>query len=119
MSYGSAIWVSFVSALVYHLSYRGIICMKIDDSVGAGAIHFFCGAWGLLAAGFTATEAARADAGLPSEDECSSGSQALANFVAMVGIGIYVRRGLLKRRRLVSAYVSNRPCFNHTHVLVC
>lgn len=91
MGNGSAIGVSFVSVLLYHVFYRGFICCKIDDSVGAGALHFVCGAWGLLAAGFTGTEAARIDAGYPSMDVCSRGSQTLLNFAAMIGIIIYVR----------------------------
>lgn len=66
MSYSSAVWVSLVSALMYHISYRSIICLSIDDAVGAGAIHFLCGCWGLIAAGLTATEAGRLDAGYPS-----------------------------------------------------
>jgi len=92
MSHGSAVWVSFVSALLYHVSYRGIICMQIDDSVGAGAIHFVGGAWGLLAAGFTSIETARVDAGYPSKEECSGQSQFVANLLATILICIYVRR---------------------------
>ncbi|CBJ29574.1 Ammonium transporter [Ectocarpus siliculosus] len=34
-----AIWVSIVSALLYHVSYRGIICCKIDDAINAAAVH--------------------------------------------------------------------------------
>lgn len=91
MNYASAVWVSFVSALVYHVSYRAIICCKIDDAVGAGAIHFFCGFWGLLAAGCTVTDAARLDAGYPSADQCSFGSQYEANVLMGVIIALYVR----------------------------
>eukprot|EP00752_Nemacystus_decipiens_P005993 g5412.t1 len=90
MSYGSAVWVSFVSVLLYHVSYRVFICLKIDDAVGAGAIHFVCGLWGLIAAGFTATEDARLDAGYPSTDECSSVSQLSANAVLAGTILLYV-----------------------------
>eukprot|EP00903_Cladosiphon_okamuranus_P022740 g20932.t1 len=89
MSYSSAVWVSFVSALVYHVFYRCIICLHIDDAVGASAVHFACGFWGLLAAGFTATEAARLDAGYPSMDACSSSSQASANAAMAAIITIY------------------------------
>lgn len=34
-----AIGVSFVSALVYHVSYRLVICCRIDDAVNAAAVH--------------------------------------------------------------------------------
>lgn len=91
MNYASAVWVSFASALMYHVSYRAIICCKIDDAVGAGAIHFFCGCWGLFAAGFTVTDTARLDAGYPSADQCSSGSQLAANAMMAAIILIYVR----------------------------
>eukprot|EP00752_Nemacystus_decipiens_P014589 g12992.t1 len=81
MSYQAAIGVSFVSALLYHVSYRGFICLMIDDAVSAGAVHLVCGGWGLLAAGFTAMDDARLDAGYPSSDQCGMGWQTLANFL--------------------------------------
>lgn len=96
MSYFSAVWVSFVSALLYHVSYRGIMCTcKIDDAVGAGAIHLVCGAWGLIAAGVTATEdEARFDAGYPLENECSWHSQAQTNTIMTVIISFYVSQDI-------------------------
>eukprot|EP00903_Cladosiphon_okamuranus_P022254 g20464.t1 len=91
MSYASAVWVSLVSALVYHVLYRMIICCKIDDAVGAGAVHFGCGMWGLVAAGFTATDDdRRVDAGYPPIDKCSSGSQVSANVLMAAIILLYV-----------------------------
>ncbi len=101
MSYHAAVWVSFVSAFLYHVSYRGIMCCRIDDAVGAGAIHFVCGAWGLIAAGITATdEDARLDAGYPSEEECSWDSQAQTNSIMTVIILVYVSRGVPLKDRL-------------------
>eukprot|EP00752_Nemacystus_decipiens_P014586 g12990.t1 len=89
MSYSWAILVAFVSALLYHVSYRGFLCLEIDDAIGAGAIHLVCGAWGLIAAGFTGMEDARVDAGYPSEDSCSKGSQFITNLAMVPFIGIY------------------------------
>lgn len=90
MSFQSAIGVSFVSALLYHVAYRGFICLMIDDAVSAGAVHLVCGAWGLVAAGFTAEDGARADAGYPL---CSRGRQTLVNLLMAGFIIIYVSQG--------------------------
>ena len=90
MSYHWAIGVSFVSALLYHVSHRGFMCCMVDDAVAAGAVHLVCGAWGLVAAGFTGVEAARLDAGYPPEDVCGRGSQTLVNLLMAVVILIYV-----------------------------
>eukprot|EP00903_Cladosiphon_okamuranus_P011586 g10899.t1 len=89
MNYPWAILVSLVSALLYHVSYRGFICCKIDDAIGAGAIHLVCGAWGLIAAGFTAMDEARVDAGYPASDVCSKGSQFVANLVMVPFVAAY------------------------------
>ncbi|CAM9936667.1 unnamed protein product [Ectocarpus sp. 4 AP-2014] len=85
MSPHAAIGVSFVSALLYHVSYRGFICLMIDDAVSAGAVHLVCGAWGVIAAGFTGMEGPRQDAGYPPQALCSRGAQVVMN-LAMVGI---------------------------------
>eukprot|EP00752_Nemacystus_decipiens_P001280 g1274.t1 len=89
MSYHWVFFVSFMSALLYHAWYRKFICWMIDDAVSAGAVHLVCGAWGLIAAGFTGVEAARMDAGFPAEDECGRVSQLGLNLVAVVAIVIY------------------------------
>lgn len=94
MSHQSAIGVTFVSALLYHVSFRGFICLMIDDAVSAGAIHLVCGAWGLIAAGFTAMDDAREDAGYP---PCSADKQTLANLLMAGIIIVYVRRRELLR----------------------
>lgn len=91
MEHYSAVGVTFVSALLYHVSYRGFIWLMIDDAVSAGAVHFVCGAWGVIAAGFTAMETARAEAGYPSRSSCSRASQFLANLLITVVIAFYVR----------------------------
>ena len=85
MSHWSAIGVSIVSALVYHVSYRGVICFKIDDAVNASAVHLFCGCWGLIAAGFTATDTARSDVEYPDEASCPRSTQFATNaFMAAI-----------------------------------
>ena len=100
-----AILVSFVSALLYHVSFRGFICCNIDDAIGAGAIHLVCGAWGLIAAGFSGTEDARVDAGYPSEDACSRGSQLKANLIMVPIIGVYVSEAFFRSSRLSFRFV--------------
>lgn len=99
MHYQSAIGVSTVSALLYHVSYRGFICLKIDDAVNAGAVHFACGFWGLLAAGWTVTAAARADLGYPDEESCTReaqiGTNALMAFTIFAWVRVFRRRAEL------------------------
>ncbi|CAN0324071.1 unnamed protein product [Ectocarpus sp. 8 AP-2014] len=89
MSPHAAIGVSFVSALLYHVSYRGFICLMIDDAVSAGAVHLVCGAWGVIAAGFTGMEGPRLDAGYPPQALCSRGVQVGTNFVMVAIIAAY------------------------------
>ncbi|CBJ33654.1 Ammonium transporter [Ectocarpus siliculosus] len=89
MSPHAAIGVSFVSALLYHVSYRGFICLMIDDAVSAGAVHLVCGAWGVIAAGFTGMEGPRLDAGYPPQALCSRGAQVGTNFVMVAIITAY------------------------------
>lgn len=92
MSYWSAVGVSIGSALVYHVTYRGFICLRVDDAVGAAAVHFSCGLWGLLAAGFTASSAtAREDIGYPDKESCSGDNQMMANSLMALAILCYVR----------------------------
>lgn len=92
MSPHAAIGVSFVSALLYHVSYRGFICWMIDDAVSAGAVHLVCGAWGVIAAGFTGMEDPRQDAGYPPQALCSRRKQFGTNVLMVVIITAYVRR---------------------------
>lgn len=91
MHYRSAIGVSIGSAFVFHVSYRVFICFKIDDAINAGAVHFACGFWGLLAAGFTATDAARKDAGYPTGGSCSVGNQLAVNAILALVVFSSVR----------------------------
>ncbi|CAB1098583.1 unnamed protein product [Ectocarpus sp. CCAP 1310/34] len=86
-----AIWVSIVSALVYHVSYRGIICCNIDDAINAAAVHLVGGLWGVVAAGLTVDNAARVDLGFPGqEDGCTPENQAWVNVLMAVIIFGYV-----------------------------
>ncbi|CAN0363608.1 unnamed protein product [Ectocarpus sp. 6 AP-2014] len=85
-----AIWVSIVSALLYHVSYRGIICCKIDDAINAAAVHLVGGWWGVVAAGFTVDNAARVDLGFPSEEDgCTPENQASVNLLMAMIILAY------------------------------
>eukprot|EP00903_Cladosiphon_okamuranus_P015094 g13962.t1 len=67
----------------------GLVGITADDAVSAAAVHFVAGGWGLVAAGFTAVEAARLDAGYPSESVCGRGLQTLVNFLMAVIIALY------------------------------
>ncbi|CAB1119546.1 unnamed protein product [Ectocarpus sp. CCAP 1310/34] len=89
MSPHAAIGVSFVSALLYHVSYRGFICRKIDDAVSAGAVHLVCGAWGVFAAGITGMEGPRQDAGYPPQALCSREVQIGLNALMVAIIALY------------------------------
>ena len=91
MSNWSAIGVSIVSALVYHVSYRGVMCFKIDDAVNAAAVHLFCGCWGLIASGFTATDTARSDVEYPDGDSCPRSAQLATNAFMAIVILAWVR----------------------------
>lgn len=106
MEHYSAVGVSIISALLYHVSYRGFLCMRIDDAISAGAVHFVCGAWGLIAAGFTGTEDARLEAGYRPQSSCSRAEQSLANVVMTIIILVYVRRMFRQRMRNQTASVS-------------
>lgn len=52
----AAVIIGAVGAIIYMTASSTLIRMKIDDPVDASPVHFFCGAWGLLASGFFATE---------------------------------------------------------------
>lgn len=102
MHYRSAIGVAIGFALWYHVSYRAIICLKIDDAINAGAVHFVCGLWDLLAAGFTATDAAREDAGYPTGESCSVANQMSVNVILALVVVCSVRARGAKFRRILA-----------------
>ncbi|GAB4821129.1 hypothetical protein N2152v2_008175 [Parachlorella kessleri] len=54
-AYGAFI-IGLVAAFVYTFSSILLIKLKIDDPLDAAPVHFFTGAWGVLAVGFFATE---------------------------------------------------------------
>lgn len=63
---------------------------QIDDAVGASAVHGFVGFWGLVAAGFTASDSVRLDAGYPPTESCSTSDQVAANLLFGILILIWV-----------------------------
>lgn len=116
MHHGSAIGVAIVAALMYHISYRGFICKKVDDAVNAAAVHGVCGLWGLIAAGFTVVDSAREDVGYPSADTCSRIEQSLANLIMAAFILLWVRIGerettMQTQADTVYSMWSMRACF--------
>lgn len=46
-----AIFTGFIGSFVYFVGERALLKFKLDDVVGAVAVHGFCGCWGTLAAG--------------------------------------------------------------------
>eukprot|EP01025_Chloroclados_australasicus_P048896 TRINITY_DN5548_c0_g1_i4.p1 TRINITY_DN5548_c0_g1~~TRINITY_DN5548_c0_g1_i4.p1 ORF type:complete len:551 (+),score=31.60 TRINITY_DN5548_c0_g1_i4:79-1653(+) len=52
----AAFIIGVVSGFVYSFSSRLLRNLQIDDPVDASPIHFFCGAWGVLAVGLFATK---------------------------------------------------------------
>jgi Amt family ammonium transporter len=53
----AAVIIGILGGLVYYGAHHLLLKLKIDDPLDASAVHFFCGAWGLIAAGLFATEA--------------------------------------------------------------
>ena len=53
-------WAAFVIGLIASIVYAAfsklMLKLRIDDVVDAGAVHFACGAWGIVAAGLFATK---------------------------------------------------------------
>ena len=47
----SAIMIGLLAGALAHFAAKFLLRLKIDDVVGAVAVHGFCGAWGTLAAG--------------------------------------------------------------------
>ncbi|KAI7846332.1 hypothetical protein COHA_000169 [Chlorella ohadii] len=52
----AAVVIGAVGAAVYLGASKLLLRLRIDDPVDAAPVHFFCGAWGVLAVGFFATE---------------------------------------------------------------
>ncbi|KAL4427117.1 hypothetical protein ABPG77_001121 [Micractinium sp. CCAP 211/92] len=52
----AAVIIGAIGACVYTAAAWLLRKLRIDDPVDAAPVHFFCGAWGLLAVGFFATE---------------------------------------------------------------
>lgn len=48
--------IGAVGGIVYQAASRLLVRLQIDDPVDASPVHFFCGIWGVLAAGLFATE---------------------------------------------------------------
>jgi Amt family ammonium transporter len=48
--------IGLVAAAVYQGTSELLVLLGIDDPLNASPVHLFCGAWGLLASGFFATE---------------------------------------------------------------
>lgn len=52
----AAVLIGFIGAFVYYGSSRLLLKLKIDDPLDASPVHFFCGAWGVIASGLFATK---------------------------------------------------------------
>lgn len=50
-----AVLIGFVGGAVYYCAAQLLQRNRIDDPLEASPVHFFCGTWGVLAAGFFAT----------------------------------------------------------------
>jgi len=51
----AAVMIGMFSGLVYVLSSKLLVKLKIDDAVDAIPVHFFCGIWGCIATGLFAS----------------------------------------------------------------
>lgn len=52
----AAVVIGLIGGMVYYLSSQLLQKLRIDDPLEASPVHFFCGCWGVLAAGFFATK---------------------------------------------------------------
>lgn len=59
----AAVLIGIVSGWVYVGFSKFLVAVKIDDAVDAVPVHFACGAWGVIATGLFAEEAAMEIAG--------------------------------------------------------
>lgn len=91
-----AIIIGFVSSIVYISSSRLLIRLQIDDVVDCIPVHFFCGMWGVVAAGLFATAENYSMAyggnscGLFYKCDGNSGRQFAANIVFILAIIAWV-----------------------------
>lgn len=51
----AAVLIGFIGGGVYFWSSELLVKLEIDDPLDAAPVHFFCGLWGVLAAGLFAT----------------------------------------------------------------
>jgi len=51
----AAVMIGLASGLVYVMSSKLLVMLKIDDAVDAIPVHFFCGIWGCIATGLFAS----------------------------------------------------------------
>jgi len=52
----AAVLIGFIGAFVYYGSSKLLLKLKIDDPLDASPVHFFCGAWGVIASGLFANK---------------------------------------------------------------
>eukprot|EP00227_Mantoniella_beaufortii_P007662 CAMPEP_0197592266 /NCGR_PEP_ID=MMETSP1326-20131121/14999_1 /TAXON_ID=1155430 /ORGANISM="Genus nov. species nov., Strain RCC2288" /LENGTH=459 /DNA_ID=CAMNT_0043157949 /DNA_START=67 /DNA_END=1446 /DNA_ORIENTATION=- len=52
----AAVIIGFIGGFVYYGSSRLLMKLKIDDPLDASPVHFFCGAWGVIAGGLFANK---------------------------------------------------------------
>uniref|UniRef100_A0A7S0X4C6 Ammonium transporter n=1 Tax=Mantoniella antarctica TaxID=81844 RepID=A0A7S0X4C6_9CHLO len=52
----AAAFIGFLGGFVYYSSSQLLLKLRIDDPLDAAPVHFFCGAWGVLAAGLFANK---------------------------------------------------------------
>merc|ERR1712045_926662 len=45
----AAVLIGLISGVVYVLSSKLLVMLKIDDAVDAIPVHYFCGIWGCIA----------------------------------------------------------------------
>ncbi|KAL6065267.1 ammonium transmembrane transporter [Balamuthia mandrillaris] len=90
----AALVIGIISAFVYFFSSKLLELLRIDDPVDASPLHFFCGAWGVIAVGFFASEDHVAEVYRESDDYgvfvgSSSGKQLGVQIVAVIVIALW------------------------------
>mmetsp|Transcript_5652 Transcript_5652/g.8495 ORF Transcript_5652/g.8495 Transcript_5652/m.8495 type:complete len:500 (+) Transcript_5652:39-1538(+) len=83
-----AIVIGCIAGIIYQLSSRLLLKLRIDDSINASPVHLFSGAWGMIATGLFAEETNYGKAYYPGrQDSCCGvfygcgGSQLAAQIV--------------------------------------